>query len=207
MYNYFNEKNAASIIKGMFRRKGMYDHMKTTWIDEKGRQCACDGFRAYRLNVPIAGFPDAGLPVINLEKIFPQGMSEFKKIENAPTLDDLNRLYNDDKAHVMKTRKGEIYYDDDEPRGHYFFDGDGAPVVNLEYLRDMLKMFPDAEIYWKNAVSLLYFKSADGDGVLLPVRWMKERPANGRPIPAPRTKNKPAVPAFSLGQFAARYAM
>lgn len=209
--NYFNEKAAADMIKRLFKdmdkRKDGREDLHKTWIDENGRQCACDGFRAYRLNMPIAGLPDAGKTVIDLEKLFPKSLGEYNHVENVPTLEELNALIEDDKAHTVKTRKGIAEYDDDAPRGVYFFQGIGAPAVNLLYLRDMLRMYPDAEIYWKNTVNPLYFKAQNGDGLLLPVRWLKERPENGRPIPAPRMKEKPAAPAFSLGQFAARYAM
>ena len=213
MFDYYNEKAAAETIKRLFKglnkRKETREDLYKTWIDDKGRQCACDGFRAYRLNKPIAGLPDAGKPVLALEKCFP-ALDDFRKAENVPSLDDLKALMDDDKAHTVKTRRGVPEYDDNQPRGLYFFQGDGAPAVNAEYLRDMLRLFPDAEIYWKaNSFSPLYFKSANGDGILLPCRCDPAlRPAGGcRPIPAPRMKERPAAPAFSLGQFAARYAM
>ena len=204
MYSYFNEKTAANVIKSMIRAKNVREDLRTTWIDDNGRQCACDGYRAYRIKAPIAGLADAGKTVINLDKIFPQDMGEFKQLD-APTLDELNALADDDKAHTIRTRKGQTVYDDDAPRGVYMFGNDEKPVVNLAFLRDMLKLYPDAEIYYKNNVSILYFKSAGGDGALLPIRY--DKPRARRPIPAPRTKSKPAAPAFSLAQFAARYAM
>lgn len=49
--------------------------------------------------------------------------------------------------------------------------GVGLPLVNAEYLLDLLELFPDCEIYaHDNPLYPIYFKSASGEAVLCPIR-------------------------------------
>ena len=202
---YFNEKTAASIIGKMLKQKELKSRpaMQHTWIDEQGRQCSCDGFRAYRLNMPVAGLPDmpAELNAVPLEKIFPD-VAKMQALDT-PALAELDALIADDNAHKTATKKGRVFYDDDEKRRGFYTYGAEKPVVNIHYLRDMLRIFPDAKTYYTNALAPLLFISQYGDAVLLPVRYSGEN-ADKRPTPAPA--KKAAAPAFSLASFAARYA-
>lgn len=49
--------------------------------------------------------------------------------------------------------------------------GGGLPLVNAEYLLDLLELFPDCEIYaHENPIYPIYYKSAAGEAVLCPIR-------------------------------------
>lgn len=210
----FSEKAAAATIARILKKADKArEALHYTWIDDKGRQCALDGFRAFRLDTPIAGLP--GLPA-NIqpfplhtiyEKLAPMNMRELPR----PEPDELAALAADDKKYKLK---GGRYYEDDEKhvRGDYCF-GEGLPVVNLEYLMDVYKVYPDAELYFENVVSPIYIKSQYGDGLLLPIRymhglntparreWKHLKPAAVKPERTPKSSA-----AYSLDAFAARFA-
>ncbi len=69
--------DAAKTIQRMLNDMKKSDAGRTAlhyaWIDEEGRQCACDGFRAYRLNepLPLEERPDIAGDGIDLDKIIP----------------------------------------------------------------------------------------------------------------------------------------
>ncbi len=68
--------SALKVITGLLRTVRKTNARTTlhyAWKDEKGRQCVCDGYRAYRLTEPLpleARPADAGEP-INLSAIVP----------------------------------------------------------------------------------------------------------------------------------------
>ena len=198
MRNY-TEKTAAAVIVRLLREtaKEGRENLKFTWIDKDGRQCACDGFRAYRLKTPVPGLPDMpeNVQPINLEMVYGGPEKNAVKPLDAPSLEDVKSLLLHDKEEPDPNR-----------RGCYFF-GPGLPVVSIKYLRDMLQIFPDAVFTWSSTVSALLVKSQYGDGLLLPVRIKSKdgEPVDDSPRPIPG-KKKPAAPAFSLAAFAARFA-
>ena len=206
----FNEKNAVAVVARMLKNvPAERESLKYTWIDAEGRQVALDGFLGFRFNTPLAGLPDMPywLTPINEKRLFPATLAGYMKIET-PNACDVDALIKDDNAHKIRTRKGVTEYAEnaDMKRGLYTW-GQGLPAVNLHYLRDALKVFPDAEFYIvkeKGAVSVLYIKSQYGDGLLCPVRFFGTDPAPRR-IPT-QAATKTAAPAFSLASFAARYA-
>ena len=187
----YTEKTAAAIIGKMLRsmKKEPREALKYTWIDGAGRQCSCDGFRAYRLNKPVAGLPDmpANLRGIDLDKVFPDAR-DMREIA-LPDFDDIKALCTADRANKHEKQR------------YQFPMGDGLPVVNPLYLRDMMQMFPGARCYVSGLYNPLLFVSEYGDGVLLPLRNASATP---RQIPG-----KPAAqrfPVYSAAQFAARFA-
>ena len=187
----YTEKTAAAIINKMIRsmKKEPREALKYTWIDGAGRQCCCDGFRAYRLNKPVAGLPDmpARLKGIDLDKIFPNAR-DLREIA-LPALDDVKAICAADRANK------------DEPRRYQFPLGDDSPVVNPLYLRDMMQIFPDARCYVGAAFSAVLFVSQYGDGLICPMRAQDRTP---RQIPG--KSSAPRVPVYSAAQFAARFA-
>lgn len=157
------EANAARTISALLKAMKK-DFGRTAlhyaWIDGKGRQCVCDGFRAFRLNeaLPLEERPaDAGDP-IDLDKVIP----DIRKGYAAVALPDVKEV----KAFIAleraaKGRKCSPVWDL----------GRGKPAVNAAYLVDLLNVLPDAtEIYCGGLFSPLYAKSERGDAVLLPVR-------------------------------------
>lgn len=206
----FNEKNAAAVVARMLKNvPDDREKLKYTWIDAEGRQVAIDGFMGFRFNIPLAGLPDMPhwLEPINEKRIFPATLENHVKLET-PDARDVDALIKDDNAHKIRTKKRVMEYADnaDKKRGLYMW-GQGLPAVNLHYLRDVLKVFPDAEFYMlkeKGAVSALYIKSTHGDALLCPVKFFGTDQTPRRiPVQAAR---KNAAPAFSLASFAARYA-
>lgn len=194
---YYSEKTAAKLLNSMFA--GVDDSrefLKHAWIDGEGRMCALDGFRAYRLNVPVAGVPDIeASKAVDLDKIIPQ-VDEGKALE-LPSLQEVRAMIDEDRR---KAKRGE------EVTNLFTFGrsetGELLPAVNLMYLADMLQMFPDARAYYGSAVSPILFRSENGDGVVLPVRTVNG--GKRRRAPAPVKKDK--TPALGLRTFAALYA-
>lgn len=187
----YTEKTAVSIIGKMLRslKNEPRESLRYTWIDGAGRQCSCDGFRAYRLIKPVAGLPDmpANLRAIDLNKIFPDAR-DMREI-TLPAFEDVKALCTADRANK------------DAQQRYQFPLGEGLPVVNLLYLRDMMQMFPGARCYVTGLYNPILFVSEHGDGVVLPMRN-----ASTTPRQIPGKASAPRVPIYSAAQFAARFA-
>ncbi len=161
-----SSKGALSALKAAQRilKTASYDvraELKFPWTDEQGRQILCDGYRLARLNEPLP-LPERpeGLECINhLAILEPARNGRGQRLE-APDVKEL-------RAHI-KTVKPTL------PKGgvvKWDF-GDGLPMVDAQYLLDMLTLLPGAALYCtgKNPlISPIYFESESGDGVLLPV--------------------------------------
>lgn len=132
------------------------------WTDEQGRQILCDGFRLARLNQPLP-LPERpeGLGYINYPAFLePAIQSRGERLE-APEASKLSAYIKAVKPTLPKG--GVVKWDF----------GDGLPMVDAQYLLDMLTLLPGAALYCtgKNPlISPIYFESESGDGVLLPVR-------------------------------------
>lgn len=163
--------NTATAAKAITRM--LYDlkknDVRTTlhfpWVDDKGRQCVCDGFRAYRLteHLPLEDRPaDAGEP-INLALLFdPINLADYAPVQ-LPAAAEL-------KAFIAAERagKGRSYV----PLWDF---GDMLPTVNALYLQELMTILPDAaEVFCKRGsagmLSPLYAKGERGEAILLPVR-------------------------------------
>lgn len=205
MYKY-SEKTAATILRKLLKvNEGKRKNLSFTWIDENRSQCACDGYRAFRLQAIVPGLPDLpdGETPFDLKRVYETVDLSKHEYLTVPTDAELEALAAEDKAN--KTRSG---YENNEGkrRGLYFF-GNGLPVVNLDYLRDALKVLPDATISYnpENILSPLYLSSARGDAIILPVRRFGEADNSRRPW-SPVQKTGKTLPVFSLNQFAAVFA-
>ena len=196
---YYNEKTAARLLCAMFAAASNNDSrefLRHAWIDGEGRMCACDGFRAYRLNVPVAGVPDIdAAKAIDLDKIYPE--IDERKALDLPSLADVRAMIEEDKR---REKRGED--------AKYLFtfgtsaDGEALPAVNLRYLADILQMFPNARAYYNKNLSPIVFKDENGDALLLPVRAVNA--SERRQAPAPLKKDD--APALGLRTFSALYA-
>lgn len=197
----YNEKTAARLVNALIRDGRKWrENLGHAWIDESGRMCACDGFRAYRLNVPVAGVPDVEPDKgINLDKIWPP-MKVMKPLD-LPTLAEVRAMLEEDR---QAGKRGETV-------SHlYTFgmseSGEQLPAVNLRYLADALQLFPDANAYYSEPVNPILFQAEEGSAIILPV-CMKddaERAKHCRMPPTPVKRDK--SPAFGLRAFAAVYA-
>lgn len=159
----YSEKAAAAVISAMLKQaqaKDFRENLKYTWTDEAGRQCAADGVLLFRLEKPIAGLPEMpdGLTPINLKPIF----DSVKTLRELPTpkAADVAALIAYDRQHK------KVY-----KRYLYMF-GEGMPAVNILMLRDVLKVYPDAQFYAGECLGPVIVKSEHGDGIIMPVRVM-----------------------------------
>ncbi len=130
-----------------------------------GKQYACDGYRAMRLNTPI-DLPAPPVPcTMDIGRFIDEARHNATKPLETPTLGVL-------KAHI-KTKKAEnkAKYGKGANKEKILWDfGEGRPVVNAAYLLDILTAFPDATITYSTLTAPLYFSHADGEAILLPVR-------------------------------------
>lgn len=190
------EANAARTISALLKANKK-DSGRTAlhyaWIDGKGRQCVCDGFRAFRLNeaLPLEERPaDAGEP-LNLDKVVP----DIRRGYAAAALPGAKEV----KAFIAleraaKGRKVSPVWDF----------GKGKPAVNAAYLLDLLNVLPDAaEIYCGGPFSPLYAKSERGDAVLLPVRAEAKNAEYAEYAEAQRARQQAAKDAADRDKFRA----
>lgn len=132
------------------------EEQRGVFLDEQGRQIACDGARAVRLNRPIKGIPEV-LPFLNFENLVSSRKGNRIDI-NAP----------DDKTLCKEIHDQRIVSKKDCPLWNF---GEGLPTVNAAFLRDMLDILPDANLFvYGGELSGVWFEPSAGDGLLLPVR-------------------------------------
>lgn len=199
----YNEKTAARLMNAVIRDGAKRnENLGHAWIDESGRMCATDGFRAYRLNKPIAGVLDAETDSgINsgIVKIWPS-MKRVKPLA-LPTLAEVRAMLEEDR---QAEKRGETI-----SHSYYFgtsASGEQLPAVNLRYLADVLQLFPGACAYYSTPVRPILFQSEDGSAIICPVKVTGgvEKAKHRRVPPAPVKRDK--SPAFGLRAFAAVYA-
>ena len=136
------------------------------WLDSDGRQCACDGYRAYRLKepLPLEPRPENAGEAFNLDNIIPKDLRGYAAVP-LPSLQEVKAHIAVERAKYTGKRGGFVALWDF---------GEGKPVVNAEFLRDLLQVFPDAaEIFCGVGTKLyspLYVRCDAGEAVLLPVR-------------------------------------
>ena len=134
-----------------------------------GKQYACDGHRAMRLNTPI-DLPAPPVPcTIDFNRVFDDARHNATSPLETPTLGEL-------KSYIKTTKaENKAKYGKGANKKTILWDfGEGRPVVNAAYLLDILTAFPDAAITCGTMTDPLYFSHADGEAILLPVR-MKEQ--------------------------------
>ena len=188
------EANAAKTISALLKavRK---DCGKTAlhyaWIDGKGRQCVCDGYRAFRLNeaLPLEERPaDAGDP-INLDKVVPDIRKGYAAVA-LPSAKEVKAFIALERA--AKGRKVSPVWDF----------GKDKPAVNAAYLVDLLNVLPNAmEIYYGGPFAPLYAKSERGDAVLLPVRSEAKNAEYAEYAEAQRARQQAAKDAADRAKF------
>lgn len=190
------EANAARTISALLKANKK-DSGRTAlhyaWIDGKGRQCVCDGFRAFRLNeaLPLEERPaDAGEP-LNLDKVVPDIRRGYAAAA-LPSAKEVKAFIALERA--AKGRKVSPVWDF----------GKGKPAVNAAYLLDLLNVLPDAaEIYCGGPFSPMYAKSERGDAVLLPVRAEAKNAEYAEYAEAQRARQQAAKDAADRDKFRA----
>lgn len=132
------------------------------WYDAEGRQCMCDGYHAIRLVKPVEGFNT--VKGMDLDKVFPRDdMIECELHMPTPGEVKINSIPSPSYPYNRKL---------------YDF-GDGLPMVDAKFLKNIMDCLPDAKAYatfneWHGdrrvESSPILFRSDKGDAILLPVR-------------------------------------
>lgn len=130
------------------------EEQRGVFLDEQGRQIACDGFRSVRLNEPVKGIPEVK-PFFNFEKMVTDRKGNRRDLVT-PEPGELRKEISRQRALKKK-----------DPIWDF---GEGLPAVNASYLLSMLTILPSATLFvCGGEASGVWFNSASGDGLLMPV--------------------------------------
>lgn len=189
--------NAEKIIRGVLRnadalRKGDdINPIKWQWTDAQGRQCVCDGFVAFRLvdALPLPPRPANAPKPVDLDKLFCKDVTHADYLDSLPLPDsaDVRAFIRAerarkaaDRARIAAAKKegkeiktAEIYFKWDF--------GKGRPMVNAQYLLDVMTVFPDAKrIYFRRGsdglLRPLQIATPQGEAVIMPIAPKKDDP-------------------------------
>lgn len=138
--------------------------LRGSWTVD-GLQYICDSFRLVCLREPLdlPTIPDDVQP-IDAARILDPAKKNNGTALDLPTVADL-RAY-------IKMEKARLKASGDKNSPVWDF-GDDLPSVNAAFLLDILEIFPDASATASSRspkLNSIYFDSADGCGILLPVR-------------------------------------
>ena len=126
-------------------------------------QYICDGFRLVKLadHLPLPELP-SGVDYVNVDHFFNAERHNMASIE----MPDLAQL----KAHIKVQRAKQKAEGRKNPIVTFDF-GKGMPIVNAEYLADMMELLPSCTVYAdpQNSLNPLYFYSGNSAGMLLPM--------------------------------------
>ena len=172
------EEAASRICDAAVAKNSTRPASQGFWIDEEGKQCVCDGFRGFRLNSPmeLTAAPElsADGSRFNLAQIIAPTRKNTLRL-TLPSVTEVRAKIKTDRAEwaAKHHRKGETF-------SPYYDFGPGLPRVNSNYLIDFLQLFPDGEAFaseQKPYITPIYFRSADGEGILCPCRKADEAAA------------------------------
>lgn len=164
----YTEKTAAAVCRKILKtckeNRPKNAEFHTGWMDAAGRACFCDGFRACRLTAPVDGVPMAepGKVPMNLDIAFQ--MLDAGKVVEMPAPD----------PGAVKSFMAE----NADKRGHGSqpYDlGEFYPLVNPEYVYDVLRLFPGAKWYVSENVQArpsapVFIVHEQGTACILPIR-------------------------------------
>lgn len=153
---------AKSLLK-VAKKAGRVD-LQGVWVDGEGRQCMCTGYHAARLLQPLEGLPCVPSEVdpLKLDNIITGPKAQELPL---PSVADL-------KAHIVqeKAENPDKYKGKRAAPVLYDF-GDGKPLVNAQYLLDLLQLLPECTATWDESPNcIIMFNAQEGDGCLCPIR-------------------------------------
>ena len=174
------EKAIARILKNVPNTRESF----MGFIEDAGKHCVLDGFRLVRFSAPFDGFPTVNTTFDTNRAIGDKSRYNIKLA--LPTVKDLKadmkiaKLSGMDVNRIHVIRKGKLI-----DFGYDF--GYGLPMVNAKWLIDMIEALPGAAAYAVDSINPnpVYFTDGDNDGILLPIRKMKEYES------APAVEEKP----------------
>lgn len=155
------DKAMRAIIKNVPDHKRQF---QGAFISD-GKQCACDGFRAIRLNTPIDLPAAPGPCAMDIGRLFAEARHNATTPLETPTLGELKTYIK-----IIKAENKAKYGKGANKKTILWDFGKDRPAVNAVYLLDILTAFPDAAITCGTMTDPLYFSHADGEAILLPVR-------------------------------------
>lgn len=184
--------NAEKIIRGVLcnadaLRKGDDSNpIKWQWTDAQGRQCVCDGFVAFRLvdALPLPPRPANAPKPVDLDKLFCKDVTHADYLDSLPLPDpaDVRAFIRAERARKAAAKKEGKKI---KTAGIYFgWDfGKGRPMVNAQYLLDVMTVFPDAKrIYFRRGsaglAKPLQISTPHGDAVIMPIAPTKYETRN-----------------------------
>lgn len=159
------KSNIDKAMRAIIKNVPEYQKQLQGAFDSDGKQCACDGFRAIRLNTPL-DLPKPPVPcTMELSRLFTDARNHATTPLETPTLSEL-------KSHIKITKaENKTKYGKDANKKTILWDfGEDRPAVNAVYILDILTAFPDAAITCSTLTAPLYFTDAAGEAILLPVR-------------------------------------
>lgn len=175
-----SDKCKANRIKAVLRilKNSKKEQFTKAFIDEDGKEIVLDDYRAICFASPVDGVPttDNGDGFISIKKFyFSEYISSYNKL-NLASLAELKAELKIDKANNVgidtgKKKKTPIYafgVSADEYNSK-------MPVVNLQYLIDIVEAMPSAKAFYKtnrNGILTVYFVDDEGNrAILLPFRY------------------------------------
>lgn len=145
------------------------------YMDAEGKQCVCDGYRAFRLNTPFVLHQAPDGERTNLEQVIAPTRKNSVPL-TLPTVVAVKAGIKADRAawKAKKPMRNQTF--------HAYYDfGPGLPRVNAYYLLDFLYLFPENLQAFaseeKPLLTPIYFKSPAGEGILCPARKPAEATA------------------------------
>lgn len=140
------------------------DDCRQAW-EQDGKQILCNGYLAIALNTPIGDLPTTETLPFDALRCIKAAADNNGAVLPVPTAAEL-RGYIKQRTAEMKARGLK------ESFPLYDF-GNDLPAVNARYLLDCVEILPGAVFRASShrpEVCGIYFESADGCGILLPVR-------------------------------------
>ena len=140
------------------------DDLRGAW-EQDGKQILCNGFLAIALNSPINDLPTAENQTFDALNCIEPASRNSGAYLPVPTAAEL-RAY-------IKQRGAELKAAGMKENFSLYDFGNGLPAVNARFLLDIVEILPGATFRASSCHPVLagiYFESADGFGILLPVR-------------------------------------
>lgn len=174
-----SDKCKANRTKAVIRilKNSERQQFTKAFIDEDGKEIVIDGYRAICFASPVDGVPttDNGGGFIFIKKSYlSEDISSYNKL-NLASLAELKAELKIDKANNVgidngKKKKTPIYAFDISADEY----NKTTPIVNLQYLIDIVEAMPSAKAYtkYRNGSSSVYFVDDEGNrAILLPFRY------------------------------------
>lgn len=162
---------AVKAAERIARRAGVREAYSGVFT-HAGKYCVCDGYTLIRFNEPVP------LPQV------PGGLDAAASIETAgalasvpldlPTAKEARALLRVARA-APCVWSGRVYSSGKgKARQTVYSFGDGLPVIDLEFLVDVLDALPGFKAFAGGPVSPVVFAGPDGDALVMPVKLKPE---------------------------------